>query len=66
MEHEPEILKVQVSETESVTALLSAAAKSARLRITLILGHGAGADQMSSFMRLFAEEIGRASCRERV
>jgi uncharacterized protein len=51
---EPEVLKIQVSATESVTALLYLAANGARLGTTLILGHGAGADQLSSFMRLFA------------
>ena len=59
MENEPEVIKVQVSATDEVTALLSPAAKSARLRTTLILGHGAGADQMSSFMRLFADGLAR-------
>jgi predicted alpha/beta-hydrolase family hydrolase len=51
---EPETLKVEVSDKDTVTGLLSTAAKSARLGITLILGHGAGADQLSSFMRLYA------------
>ena len=51
---EPEVLKIQVSATETVTALLYSAAKPERLGTTLILGHGAGADQLSSFMRLYA------------
>ena len=59
MPTEPEVLKVEVNETDSVTALLSLAAKSARLGLTLILGHGAGADQMSSFMRLYADGLAR-------
>jgi len=54
---EPEKLTVEVSATDSVTALLSLAAKPTRLGITLILGHGAGADQMSSFMRLYADGL---------
>ena len=54
MPTEPEKLKIEVSGTDSVTGLLNLAAKPARLGITLILGHGAGADQMSSFMRLYA------------
>jgi predicted alpha/beta-hydrolase family hydrolase len=56
---EPEKLKVEVSGTDSVTALLSLAAKPGRLGTTLILGHGAGSDQMSSFMRLFADGLTR-------
>jgi predicted alpha/beta-hydrolase family hydrolase len=51
---EPEKIIVEVSEADSVTALLVQAAKPGRLGTTLILGHGAGADQMSSFMRLYA------------
>ena len=54
MAAEPEVLKIQVSETESVTALLYLAGKRDRIGSTLILGHGAGADQLSSFMRLYA------------
>ena len=59
MATEPENLKVAVNNTDSVTALLSLAAKGAGLGTTLILGHGAGADQMSSFMRLYAEGLAR-------
>ena len=46
--------KVKVTDYESVTALLYPAAKPKRSRVTLILGHGAGANQLSGFMRLFA------------
>ena len=55
---EPEKLLVEVSGTR-VTALINLAAKAVRLGATLILGHGAGADQMSSFMRLFADGLAR-------
>ena len=48
---------MKASEDASVTALLYAAAKKSRLRITLILGHGAGAGQLHPFMRLFASGI---------
>ncbi|MEP6637155.1 MAG: alpha/beta fold hydrolase [Acidobacteriota bacterium] len=51
---EPKKLTVKVTERDSVTALLYAAAKKNRLGITVILGHGAGANQLSAFMRLFA------------
>jgi uncharacterized protein len=47
-------IKVKVTETENVTALLYPAAKQKRAGVTMILGHGAGANQLSGFMRLFA------------
>jgi predicted alpha/beta-hydrolase family hydrolase len=50
---EPGKLTVAVDETESVTALLYPARKN-RAGITIILGHGAGADQLSGFMRMAA------------
>src|SRR5437870_9896523 len=51
---EPETLTIFLSDRESVTALLYPAAKRARAGITLILGHGAGANQLSGFMRMAA------------
>src|SRR5258705_10570778 len=54
MQTEPETLKVPVSERDSVTALLYPAAKKERAGITILLGHGAGANQLSGFMREFA------------
>src|SRR6266702_497789 len=57
---EPQKLSVTVNERESVTALLySASPKLKRDRggITVLLGHGAGASQTNSFMRLFAEGL---------
>jgi predicted alpha/beta-hydrolase family hydrolase len=51
---EPEELIVKVTENDSVTAFLYAASKKDRAGMTLILGHGAGANQLSLFMRLFA------------
>src|SRR5205823_3369685 len=50
-------LIVRVNESESVTALLYPAAKKNRARVTIVLGHGAGADQMSAFMRMAAEGL---------
>jgi predicted alpha/beta-hydrolase family hydrolase len=47
-------LKIKVTDTESVTALIYSAAKAHQKNSTLILGHGAGANQLSGFMRLFA------------
>src|SRR5262245_12055778 len=52
---EPEKLSIAVNESESVTALLYPAAKKNRTDITIILGHGAGADQLSGFMRMAAK-----------
>jgi uncharacterized protein len=47
-------LTVAVNESESVTAMLYPAAKQERARVTIVLGHGAGADQLSGFMRMTA------------
>ena len=53
---EPQELKIAVNDAESVTALLYPAAKGNRSGVTLILlGHGAGADQLSGFMRMVAD-----------
>lgn len=51
---EPEKLIIGVNARECVTALLYAASKRERADITLVLGHGAGANQMSGFMRMAA------------
>src|SRR5438876_9610635 len=51
---EPEKSTVEVSPDNSVTALLYAASKRDRAGVTLILGHGAGSNQLSGFMRIFA------------
>src|SRR6266536_4236751 len=50
-------LTVVVTEREDVTALLYAAPKKDRPGITVLLGHGAGANQMHPFMRLFASGL---------
>src|SRR5438132_4313086 len=50
-------LTVAVNDSESVTALLYPAAKRDRAGLTIVLGHGAGADQMSAFMRMAAEGL---------
>jgi predicted alpha/beta-hydrolase family hydrolase len=51
---EPEKLVIAVNDRESVTALLYPAAKRARAGVTVVLGHGAGANQLSDFMRMIA------------
>lgn len=50
-------LKVAVTDAESVTAILYPAAKSKRAGLTILLGHGAGADQLSGFMRMVADGL---------
>jgi predicted alpha/beta-hydrolase family hydrolase len=52
-----EELTIPVKESESVTALFYPADKNARLGISLILGHGAGSGQRSSFMVSFSEAL---------
>jgi predicted alpha/beta-hydrolase family hydrolase len=51
---EPKELIIEVNERESVTALLYPASKRERAGVTIVLGHGAGANQSSPFMRMVA------------
>jgi len=51
---EPQNLTIKVTDADSVTALLYPAAKKTRTGQTIVLGHGAGSNQLSGFMRLFA------------
>jgi predicted alpha/beta-hydrolase family hydrolase len=53
----PETLTVKVNDLESVTALHYPVSKRDRAKITVLLGHGAGADQLSGFMRMVAEGL---------
>ena len=53
----PETMRVEVAPDQDVTALIYPAAKPAVADITLILGHGAGADQTSGFMTKFASAL---------
>jgi uncharacterized protein len=57
MAKEPEKFIVKPSDSDSVTALLYAASKKERAGMTVILGHGAGANQLHPFMRLFANGL---------
>jgi uncharacterized protein len=50
-------LRIEIAPGQSVTALLYPAAVPDRAGITLILGHGAGADQRSAFMVSFATAL---------
>jgi len=57
MPDEAEKLTVQVNDKEAVTALLYPAVKKDRAGLTVVLGHGAGANQTSGFMRMFAKGL---------
>jgi predicted alpha/beta-hydrolase family hydrolase len=57
MPDEAEELTVKVNDKEAVTALVYQAAKKIRAGLTAILGHGAGANQASGFMRMFAKGL---------
>ena len=54
MADEAEKLTVTVNDKEAVSALLYPAAKKQQAGLTVLLGHGAGANQTSGFMRMFA------------
>jgi predicted alpha/beta-hydrolase family hydrolase len=49
--------KVGITKSESVTALLYSAARKDRAGLTVVLGHGAGANQLSGFMRMVASGL---------
>ena len=49
-----ETLKIKVNDGDPVTALLYPAVKQKRDGVTIVLGHGAGANQLSGFMRMVA------------
>jgi hypothetical protein len=53
----PDRFRVEVTPSQNVTALTYPAAATNRARVTLILGHGAGADQTSGFMVGFANAL---------
>jgi len=59
---EPEKLSVSVGDRETVSALLYCASRRDRARITVLLGHGAGANQLSGFMRMFAGGLAARGC----
>src|ERR1044072_495215 len=54
---EPGKLTINISDSDAITAMLYPAAKKDRAALTIILGHGAGADQLSGFMRMAAEGL---------
>jgi predicted alpha/beta-hydrolase family hydrolase len=56
---ESEKLTVKFGDQDSVTALIYGASKAEAAKVTVILGHGAGADQLSGFMRMVADGLAR-------
>src|SRR6266481_1372857 len=58
----PETLTIKVDDRDSVTALLYPASKGKRVGVTLVLGHGAGADQLSGFMVMTAAGLAARGC----
>ncbi|HKP85702.1 MAG TPA: alpha/beta family hydrolase [Blastocatellia bacterium] len=52
-----ERLRIKINEQDGVTALLYPANKKERAGVTLLLGHGAGANQTSEFMTAFASGL---------
>lgn len=59
---EPETLTVTVDDRDSVTALLYLASKGKRSGVTVVLGHGAGANQLSAFMVMIAQGLTARGC----
>ena len=57
MPEEAEKLTVAVNDKEAVSALLYPAVKKESAALTVLLGHGAGANQSSGFMRMFAKGL---------
>ena len=57
MPDEAENLTIQVNDKEAVTALVYPADKKNHAGVTVVLGHGAGANQSSGFMRMFAKGL---------
>jgi uncharacterized protein len=53
----PERFSVEIAPSQLVTAVAYPAAEQGRAGVTLVLGHGAGAGQTSSFMVTFATEL---------
>jgi predicted alpha/beta-hydrolase family hydrolase len=53
----PTEITVKANEKDTVTSILYPAKKANRVGVTLLLGHGAGANQLSGFMTLFANGL---------
>src|SRR6185436_6931017 len=57
MPDDAEQTTIQVNDKEAVTALVYPADKKNHAGLTVVLGHGAGANQSSGFMRMFAKGL---------
>src|SRR5437773_12353178 len=55
----PDPFRVEVAPSQQVTAIEYSAATGIRAGVTLILAHGAGADQTSGFMVAFANALAK-------
>ena len=58
----PETLTITIDDRDSVTALLYLASKGKQSGVTVVLGHGAGANQLSSFMVMIARGLAARGC----
>lgn len=54
---QPNKLTIKANANDTVTALVYPSAKQKRLGVTIVLGHGAGGNQTSGFMQLFANGL---------
>src|SRR5258707_3680504 len=59
---EPETLTITIDDRDSVTARLYLASKAKRSGVTVVLGHGAGANQLSAFMVMIAKGLAARGC----
>jgi len=59
---EPETLTITIDDRDSVTALLYLASKGKQSGVTVVLGHGAGANQLSAFMVMIARGLAARGC----
>ena len=59
---EPETLTITIDHRDSVTALLYLASKAKRSGVTVVLGHGAGGNQLGAFMVMIANGLAARGC----
>ena len=59
---EPETLTITIDDRDSVTALLYLASKGKQSGVTVVLGHGAGANHLSAFMVMIARGLAARGC----
>src|ERR1700682_6330378 len=59
---EPETMTIRIDDRDRVTALLYPASKAKRSGVTMVLGHGAGENQLSGFMVMVAKGLSARGC----